>query len=438
MIPRYEQKEISELWTDEAKFKTFLEVELAILQSLEGIKVPKGTSEKIKESAVIRVDRIKEIEEAVKHDVVAFCTSITENLDPAVSKYFHFGVTSSDIIDTAQNLMLKRSLEKIFPLFKGLLKSILNKSLEMKDIICLGRSHGMFAEPMSFGIKLLGYYAEFYRRYQDLEHFYKNDLTAQFSGTVGNYMLIDPKIEHNAASLIGLRVEPVSTQVIPRDRMAKLIGVNSLIAAAIERFAVEIRHLHRSEVNELCEGFDQKQRGSSTMPHKKNPINTENLTGMARVLRSHYLISNENIVLWHERDISHSSTERLYLPDNLGIIYYSLNRLKNTVDNLIFYTNQIEKKVESNTIYLSSYYLHHLIEKTNLTREELYGIVQKASFEENTKQSSEGIHTILQNLLKEKKINVTLPFPSSLEEIKSIFLKNTDYIFQRTMEHYPL
>ncbi len=437
MILRYKEKEISSLWTDESKFRTFLEVELAILKALEGKKVPQGISDKIKESAVVRVDRIKEIEETVKHDIIAFCTSITENMEPEISKYFHFGVTSSDIIDTSQNLMIKKSLDKIFPVFKDLLKCILDKSLEMKDVICLGRSHGMFAEPMSFGVKFLGHYAELSRRYQELKQFYDNDLTAQFSGSVGNYTVIGPEAEQNAAKTLGLQVEPVSTQVIPRDRIAKLIGIHSLIASAIERFAVEIRHLHRSEVGELCEGFDQGQKGSSTMPHKKNPIGTENLTGMARFLRSHYLIANENIVLWHERDISHSSTERLYLPDNFGILYYCLKRLKNIINNLIFFKERIEEKVEKESAYLSSFYLHYLIEKTNFSREELYSIVQKASFAGEEKGLPKDLHSSLVSLMKEKDIHLKIPYPSS-EEIKKIFLQSTDQIFQRTLERYTL
>ena len=437
MISRYKQKEISDLWTDEAKFRTFLEVELAILKALEGKKIPQGISDKIRESAVVHVDRIKEIEETVKHDVIAFCTSITENMEPEISKYFHFGVTSSDIIDTAQTLMIKRSLDQIFPVFKELLKSLLNKSLEMKDVLCMGRSHGMFAEPMSFGVKFLGHYAELFRRYRELKHFYDNDLTAQFSGSVGNYAVIGLEAEQNAALTLGLQVEPVSTQVIPRDRIAKLIGIHSLIASAIERFVVEIRHLHRSEVGEVCEGFSKGQKGSSIMPHKKNPIGTENLTGLARVLRSHYLIASENIVLWHERDISHSSTERLYLPDNFGILYYSLNRLKHIINDLLVFKERIEEKVEKESTYLSSYYLHYLIEKTDLSREDLYSIVQKASFEGAEKGQVKDFHASLISLMEERGIRLKVPYPS-LEETKKIFLHNVDQIFQRTLEYYSL
>ncbi|RLA61370.1 MAG: adenylosuccinate lyase [Epsilonproteobacteria bacterium] len=436
MIPRYEKKEISNIWSDENKFKTYLEVELAILKALEGEKVPAGIADTISKSAKINPERIDEIEQVTKHDIIAFCTSITENLDANIGKYFHFGVTSSDIIDTSLTLQIRDSIDVVLPALKAAAKAILNRAEEMKDVICMGRSHGMYAEPMSFGQKLLGHYNEFYRRLQDLENFRKNDLTVQFSGAVGSYCILTPEVEKKAAEILGLKVEPVSTQVIPRDRLAKLININGQIASAIERLAVEIRHLHRSDVSELHEGFSKGQKGSSTMPHKKNPISGENLTGMARILKSHMSMAMENCVLWHERDISHSSTERMYLPDNFGILFYSLTRLESTMNNLNFHNEVMEGRVEETFVYLSSYYLHHLIEKTDFTREELYKIVQEAAFEGNKDNSVEVFFSTLKKSLEEKGQKLDLPNPS-FDEIKNIYLGHVDAVFSRSLEVYP-
>lgn len=434
MIPRYNKSEISDIWSETHKFETYLKVELAILEALEGNKVPKGVADKIKSKAVINPTRINEIELKTKHDIIAFCTSITENLDAEVGKYFHFGVTSSDIIDSSLTLQIKESLEQILPVYKHLLQTLKNLSLKLKNTMTIGRSHGMFAEPMSMGQKFLGHYNEFSRRYADLLEFYNNELTIQFSGAVGNYTILDPAAEKKAAKTLAVNVEPTSTQVIPRDRIAKLISINALTACAIERISVEIRHLHRSDVGELHEGFSKGQKGSSTMPHKKNPISGENLTGMARILKSHLSMAMENCVLWHERDISHSSAERMYLPDNLGILFYSLTRLDSTLENLVFHTEVIEKRVQSTATYLSSYYLHHLIEKTDITREDLYMIVQKAAF---SGQSAEEFFAALKTELEAKDIQLDLPAPS-FEEIKNIYLKHTDTIFERSFEQYSI
>jgi len=437
MIPRYDRSEISELWADKNKFENYLKVELAVLKALEGDKIPHGIAAAVKEKAIINPERIDEIEKVTKHDVIAFCTSITENLPADIGKFFHFGVTSSDIIDSALTLQIKDSLKVILPLYKKLLKSIHKRAIDMKSVATIGRSHGMYAEPFSFGQKLLGFYCEFSRHYQELENFYKNDLTIQISGAVGNYTILTPEVEEKVAVELGVKVEPLSTQVIPRDRIAKLININALIAAAIERICVEIRHLHRSDVAELHEGFSKGQKGSSTMPHKKNPISGENLTGIARVLRSHMTMAHENIVLWHERDISHSSAERMYLPDNLTLMYYAINRLTDTVDNLVFHNEKIEEKVENEFTYLSSYYLHHFIEHSDLTRESLYELVQKASFEGHKTGKAEDFYNALVLSAKEQGIETTLPSPS-ISEIKAIYLKHVDEIFSRVEKAYPL
>ena len=437
MIPRYEQREIASLWKDESRFQTYLEVELALLRALEEEgTIPEGVTAHIERKARVVVARIREIEGQTFHDMIAFCSAVTEGIEDSVSKYFHYGVTSSDIIDTAQTLMVKRSLDCILPRFREFLASILAKAQAFKGVITMGRSHGMWAEPTSFGIKLLGHYAEGCRRLRELEDFYAGELTAQFSGAVGNYTVLTPSVEERAARRLGLRVEPCSTQVVPRDRLAKLVGIHALAATGLERLAVELRHLHRSEVGEVQEGFRGGQKGSSTMPHKKNPIATENITGIARVLRSHQSMALENVVLWHERDISHSSAERLYLPDNLGLFHYALGRFRETVDRLVFCTETMEKKVKDSGVYLSSYYLHKLIQETDCSREKLYGFVQEAAFKAQRK-GPVGFHGALVATLKAHGHTLTLPMPS-YEEIKAIYLSSVDAVFRRAGETYGM
>ncbi|MEC7181494.1 MAG: lyase family protein, partial [Bdellovibrionota bacterium] len=301
--------------------------------------------------------------------------------------------------------------------------------------LSMGRSHGMYAEPMSFGQKWLSFYAECSRRLKDLELFFENELTGQFSGAVGNYTLISPEVEKSALNHLDLKREPVSSQVIPRDRVAKLISIHALLGSAIERVAVEIRHLHRSEIQEVHEGFSKGQKGSSIMPHKKNPISGENLTGMARILRSHVSMALENIPLWHERDISHSSAERIFLPDNFGILYYSLKRLNSTLQNIVIHEDVLEKRVKETSIYLSSFYLHELIKKTPLTREELYPILQEVAFKPENLSSPENFSKALKELLNKKEINADIrDFKNA--DLKEVFLKHFEDTLERTEKSY--
>jgi adenylosuccinate lyase len=434
MISRYEAKEITPIWSDENKYRTFLRIELELLRALEDKKmIPTGIAGSIEKTANINPTRIDEIELVTRHDVIAFCTSITEQLPADIGKYFHYGVTSSDVIDSALTLQIKTSLEVVMKAYDKFLEALKLRAIETKMLMTLGRSHGMYAEPMSFGQKLLGHYAEFKRRRMDLEEFYKNELTIQLSGAVGNYTILTPDIEESVAKKLGVKVEDVSTQIIPRDRLAKLISITSLIANAIERLAVEIRHLHHSDVREVSEGFRPGQKGSSTMPHKKNPISAENLTGLSRFLRSHLTMALENSILWHERDISHSSAERLYLPDHFGILTYALDRFTTTMTMLDIDQAVIEDKVLGITSYLSSFYLHFLISNCqSMTREELYVILQAASFDQEAKSSPIKFREYIQKELRNKKIDLVLPevTPAGLKEI---YLKSVDRIFERVL-----
>ncbi len=434
MIPRYESKEISSIWNDENKFKTFFKIEIELLKALEEKKIiPLNTARVIESKAIINPNRIDEIELVTRHDVIAFCTSITEQFPADIGKYFHYGVTSSDIIDSSLTLQIKASLDVVIESLDQLMVALKKRAIENKMLLTLGRSHGMYAEPMSFGQKLLGHFAEFKRRKLDLEQFYQNELTIQLSGAVGNYTILNPEIEEMVAKKLGLNVEMVSTQIIPRDRLSKLISITSMLANAIERLAVEIRHLHHSDVKEVAEGFKSGQKGSSTMPHKKNPISCENLTGLARYLRSHLNIALENSILWHERDISHSSAERLYLPDHFGILVYSLNRFSETINLLEIDTLAIEAKVLNNTHYLSSYYLHFLISHCEqLTRDELYSIIQAASFDPIATQTPSQFRDFIQSELLKKNQSMILP-ELDRDGLQAIYLKSVDHIFKRVL-----
>jgi adenylosuccinate lyase len=426
MIPRYEVKEISTLWTEQTRFETFLKVELALLKALEKKdKIPQGTAA-VFATVKINPARIQEIEEITRHDVIAFCTSITEQVNQSAARYFHFGVTSSDVLDTALSLQLKASLEVIITDLRGLLGSLHKQVEESKDILCMGRSHGMFAEPMVFAQKFLSFHQEISRRLHDYESIIKNEITGQISGAVGNYTILDAEIEKLTLDELGLKVEPVSTQVIPRDHLAKIVSNGALLASALERMAVEIRLLHHSDVSEVHEGFKKGQKGSSTMPHKKNPISSENITGLARLIRSHLEVALQNNVLWHERDISHSSTERLYLPDHFGLVSYAIRRMSSTIRDLELHRERIEAKALENFSSLSSYLLHEMILLNPTTREELYAFIQEASF---TAKSADDFFNWIEKNGKDR--GYKLPVLLKADELKKHYLSRFQDVLRR-------
>ena len=421
MIARYDIAVISKIWSLSQKYQYFLTVEQALLESLEFFNViPQGVAKTL-ENATIKPERIDELDKELKHDVIAFCTSITEQMPDEYRAYFHYGVTSSDIIDTALSLQIRDSLKLVNEVLDKVINSVEGQVEKSKSILGLGRSHGIYAEPMIFAQKWLGHLAEFKRRKKALEAI---ELTAQFSGAVGNYSVLTPEIELKASEKLGLKVESCSTQVIPRDRIANIVNEFALLACAVERLAIEIRHLHHSDIDEVCEGFSQNQKGSSTMPHKKNPVSSENLSGLSRMLRSYTQVAYDNCLLWHERDISHSSSERMYMPDMFGLAYYMLNRLSKTLDDLTYNEEKIEAKVLNNPKVFSSLILHQLIRDTDLSREELYRVVQKACFENKTLQS------ISQSIKDQTDYDLNL----DIESIKAKYFESFQQVYQRVKE----
>ncbi len=427
MITRYEVKEVSQFWTDQYRFETFLQVELALLKALEkNNKIPEGTHLAFKDLP-IDPKRIAEIEETTRHDIIAFCSSLTEKIDPQIARYFHFGVTSSDIIDTALSLQMRSSLKVILEDLDKLADELKNKIEKTSDLLCIGRSHGMHAEPMIFAQKFLSFHQELIRRKEDYKSIIENELTGQLSGAVGNYTVITPEIEELALTELNLRPETVSTQVIPRDHISKIITVGALLATTLERMAVEFRLLHHSDIAEISEGFKAGQKGSSTMPHKKNPISSENISGLSRIIRSHMDVALQNEILWHERDISHSSAERLYLPDHFGLIAYTLRRMTSTVRDLVINREQIEKRAMNNATAITSYVLHEMIILNPVSREELYSLIQEMSFKSKNADDFTKELTI-----KCEERNLKLPHIPSLTELKDLYIKRFQKVLQRS------
>ena len=376
MIDRYSRKELRDIWADKNKYKIWLEIELAAAEAMEKLNIiPKGVVKKVKSKAKINVARILKIEESVKHDVIAFLTSITEKVGKE-ARFLHKGMTSSDVLDTCFNLQLKESGKIILNDIEILLVSIKKQAVKYKKTLCIGRSHGIHAEPITFGLKMLTFYQEFLRNKKRLEDSIDEISTCAISGAVGTFANIDPRIENYVAKKLKLKVEPISTQIIPRDRHAQFFSTLGIIASSIERFATEIRHLQRTEVLEVEEFFGKKQKGSSAMPHKKNPILSENLTGLARMVRSAVIPALENIALWHERDISHSSVERSIGPDANITLDFALVRLGNILDKMIVYPKKMIENLNLTKGLIFSQEVMLELTKSGLSREQSYKMVQ--------------------------------------------------------------
>ena len=431
MIERYSRKEIKSIWEDKNKYSLWLDIEIAAAEAMEKLKIiPRGVSKKVRSKSKIDVKKILKIEEKVKHDVIAFLTSISEKVGKE-ARYLHKGMTSSDVLDTCFNLQLKQSGIILLKDIDQLLISIKRQAIKHKYTLCIGRSHGIHAEPTTFGLKMLTFYQEFLRNKKRLENSVKEISTCAISGAVGTFANVDHRVEKYVAKKLKLNVEPVSTQVIPRDRHAQFFSTLGIIASSIERLATEIRHLQRTEVLEVEEFFGKKQKGSSAMPHKKNPILSENLTGLARLIRASVIPSLENIALWHERDISHSAVERNIGPDSTIALDFALVRLSNVVKNLNIYPKKMIKNLNiTNGIFFSQ---RILLELTNVgfTREAAYKIVQK-----NAMNAWKNNSSFLKSIISDKKINSKIP----VNKLKKLFdfsyhTKKINIIFSRSLKN---
>ena len=430
MISRYSRKELVSIWSEENKYQIWLDVEIAAAEAMEKYKIiPKGVASIVKRKSKIKVKRIHDIEAKVKHDVIAFLTSITEQAG-IKARYLHQGMTSSDVLDTTLNIQLIQSGNILLKDIDKILSVLKKQAKKYKMTPCIGRSHGIHAEPITFGLKLASFYEEFKRNKSRLRDAIENISTCAISGAVGTFANIDPRIETYVAKKLNLKPEPISTQIIPRDRHAHYFSVLGIIAGSIERVSTEIRHLQRSEVYELQEFFSKDQKGSSAMPHKKNPILSENLTGLARMVRSYVIPALENISLWHERDISHSSVERNIGPDANVTLDFALVRLAGILEKMIVYPKTMEKNLNLTRGLVFSQEVMLELTKSGMTREKAYRLVQshaKVSFSENT------------NLLTLLKSDKSVTSKISEKRLDKIFtynkhLKNVNYIFRRVFK----
>ena len=427
MIPRYSRKDMSNIWSQNNKFKIWLDIERYACEAQEKLGViPKGVANLIKNKGDFDIDKIDSIEKKVKHDVIAFLTNLAEYIGPN-ARFIHQGMTSSDVLDTCLNFQLKQAGLIIEKDINDLLNSLKIRAKESKYMICIGRSHGIHAEPTTMGLKFAYAYAEFERSKKRLRAAINEISTCKISGAVGTFANIDPKVEEYVAKKMGLNVETVSTQISPRDRHAMFFSTLAIIAGSIERISTEIRHLQRTEVMEVEEKFTEGQKGSSAMPHKRNPVLTENLSGLSRVVRSAVIPALENITLWHERDISHSSVERFIGPDTTITIDFALNRLTSEIKDLVLYPENMLKNLnQTNGLYFSQSILLALTQE-GMERENAYALVQKIAM-----QAWEKNEDFKKYILENKEIKGIL----SKTKIESIFdikkqLQNVEYIFER-------
>ncbi len=421
---------MAKIWEPENKFRKWLDVEIAACEAWAKLgEIPKKSLTAIKKRAKFNIKRIDRIEKTVKHDVIAFLTSVAENVGPD-SRYIHKGLTSSDILDTALAIQMREAADIIIRDIRELMEVLKDNAYKYKDTIRMGRSHGIHAEPTTFGLTFALWYEEMRRNLARMKTAAETISYGQFSGPVGTFSSLPPFIERYACRKLGLKPEPVSTQIIQRDRHAEYMTALALIAGAIEKMAVEIRHLQRTEVLEAEEPFEKGQKGSSAMPHKRNPVGSENLSGLARVVRSNTVAALENIPLWHERDISHSSVERIIIPDSTILIDYMLARLTGILRGLQVYPERMKENIDrSYGLFCSQRVLIKLTEK-GLSRENAYRLVQKRAMQ-SWRQRKPFIDLLKRDRLIKKYL--------SIEEIDSLFdmsfyTKNVDYIYKRVFK----
>ena len=427
MIPRYTRPEMAAIWTDENRYKIWLEIETLATEKMADLGiVPKEAAEDLRAKGSFDVERIDAIEKEVKHDVIAFLTSVAEHVGDN-ARFAHQGMTSSDVVDTCFNVQLTQAADILLKDMDRMLEVLKQRAEEHKYTVCIGRSHGIHAEPVTFGLKLASFYAEFKRNKDRLEQARKEIATCAISGAVGTFANIPPEVEAYVAENLGLEIEPVSQQVIPRDRHAMFFATLGVIASSMERVAVEIRHLQRTEVREAQEFFSKDQKGSSAMPHKKNPILTENLTGQARVVRGMVTPALENVALWHERDISHSSVERMIGPDGTVTLDFALNRLASVIEKLVIYPETMQKNLDMMKGIHNSQRILLALTQSGVSREDAYRLVQGCAM----RVWEEGVE--LQTALKD---SAEITQHLSVEEIEShtdmeYHTKHVDTIFNR-------
>lgn len=428
MIERYSREEIKKIWDLQSKFEYYLKVELAVCEAYSELgQISQNDLEQIKKLAKFDLKRIDEIEREVNHDVIAFLTNVNENLGENLAKHMHVGLTSSDVIDTAMALQIQDAGKIINDDLDNVIKSLKGLINKHKNTICIGRSHGIHAEVMTLGLKLCAWLDAFERAQKHFEYALDEIRIGQISGPVGTYSNISPEVEKITCNNLGLKPARISTQIITRDFHAYFMQSLAMIATVIEQFATEIRHLQRTEVLEVEEGFKKGQKGSSAMPHKKNPISCENLCGLARIVRSNSFAAMENVVLWHERDISHSSAERIIFPDSTILIDFMLNRFNSVLDNLVVHEKNMLKNANLfGGIVYSQKVLLELINK-GLTRENAYKIVQR-----NAHDAFENNGDFKANLMNDAEVIRLL----STDELNNCFdtenyLKNVEEIYKR-------
>ncbi|TDJ03423.1 MAG: adenylosuccinate lyase [Caldithrix sp.] len=427
MIERYSRPEMAEIWVDQNKFATWLKVEILACEALTELgEIPKEALANIKAKANFDKSQVLEIEETVKHDVIAFLTNVAEYVGPD-SRYIHLGMTSSDLVDTALSSLMRQAGGLLLDGLKELRKVLGERAIEFKKTVCIGRSHGIHAEPTTFGLKMALWHDEVGRGIERLERAVETISVGKISGAVGTFAHIDPWVESYVCAKLELKPAPVSTQIIQRDRHAEFLGVLALIAASLEKFATEIRNLQRTEIMETEEPFTKGQKGSSAMPHKRNPVASENISGLARLIRANASAALENIALWHERDISHSSVERIVIPDSTIALDYMLHRFTKVVSNLVVYPERMLKNLHMTKGLIFSQAVLLALAKKGITREKAYQLVQ-----ENAMEVWESGEDFRAKVLDDEGIGVYL----NKAEIESCFdldenLKNVDFIFER-------
>ncbi|MEW6363668.1 MAG: adenylosuccinate lyase [Acidobacteriota bacterium] len=435
MIPRYTLPAMGDKWTDKARFDLWLKVEIAACEAWTVVgRIPKSALETIRRKASFELERIAEIEAVTRHDVIAFLQAVAENVGPD-SRYIHVGMTSSDVLDTALALQIRDSIDLLLESIQRLRRVLRGRTQEFRDTPMIGRTHGIHAEPTTFGLKLAVWYAEIGRDIERLEHARKNISFGKISGAVGTFAHVPPQVERHACRLLGLEPAPISTQILQRDRHAEVLAALAILGSSIDKFSTEIRHLQRTEVREAEEYFQPGQKGSSAMPHKRNPIQCEQLSGLARLLRSNLLAALENIPLWHERDISHSSVERVILPDSFILAHYLVEKFTTVVDRLLVYPRTMARNLELTGGLIYSQEVLLALARAGMSREEAYAIVQGHAMDAWAAMSNGQPASFKRRILRDRRITKAL----KRKEIEACFdlapqLKYADAVVRRVLK----